>query len=209
MKVLLHPSYFPSIAHFVAMVQARQVVLEVCDNYQKQTYRNRTYIYGPNGKQALTVPVKHAKNATGHQKHKKVQIENNFHWQKQHWKTLQTAYRTSPFFEFYEDELAPFFQKEHLFLMDLTKESIRLICSCLDLDFSYQTTTAYENTVTSAGLTDLRHLIDAKSTQPKDFDPYTQVFETKHGFLENLSILDLLFNEGPQTVLYLERQKCL
>ena len=208
MKVLLHPSYFPSIAHFVAMVQAEQVVLEECDNYQKQTYRNRTYVYGPNGRQALTVPVKHAKNATGHQKHKEVQIENNFHWQKQHWKTLQTAYRTSPFFEFYEDELAPFFQKKHHFLMDLTKESIHLICSCLDLDFSYQTTTTYEPEV-STEFIDLRNLIDAKSGHSQGFDTYTQVFEVKHGFLENLSILDLLFNEGPQTVAYLERQKRL
>ena len=108
--ILLHPTYFPSIVQMVAMAQADKIVFEVEDNYQKQTYRNRAYIAHSNGKLTLNVPIKHSKNG-GRQKTKEVHVENSFPWQSQHWKSLQTAYRTSPFFEFYEDDLAPLFQE--------------------------------------------------------------------------------------------------
>lgn len=202
MKVILHPTYFPPVAHFVAMVQYT-VIFEVSDNYQKQTYRNRSYVYGPNGKQLLSVPVKHTKK-DGRQKYKDVKIEPDFNWQKQHWKTLETVYRSSPFFEFYEDDIAPLFQKEHRWLIDLNTDSIQLLCDCLQLDLHSEKTTSYTKNITGAA--DLRHLSDAKKGSDFTFETYHQVFVERHGFLPNLSILDLLFNEGPGAVDYLARQ---
>ena len=102
MSILIHPTYFPSVSHFVAMLQADAVVFETDDNFQKQTNRNRMYIYSANGLQLLNIPVKHSKNI--HQKYRDVKIENDFNWQKQHFKSLEAAYRTSPFFEYFEDE---------------------------------------------------------------------------------------------------------
>ena len=117
MQVLLLPTYFPSISNLVAMANASKVTFEVDDNFQKQTNRNRMYIYSPNGLQMLNVPVKHGSQL--HQKTKDIRIENDFDWQKQHFKSLEAAYRSSPFFEYFEDELAPIFTKKHTFLLDL------------------------------------------------------------------------------------------
>src|SRR6187401_2558485 len=113
MNTLLHPSYFPSISQFAAMAQSDSITFEMEDNFQKQTNRNRTYIYSPNGIQLLNIPVKHSKDK--HQKTKDVLIENEFDWQKQHFKSLEAAYRSSPFFEFFEDDIASVFNKKHTF----------------------------------------------------------------------------------------------
>ncbi|MFD0861347.1 WbqC family protein [Sungkyunkwania multivorans] len=202
MSVLLHPTYFPSISHYVAIAQMNDVVFEMEDNYQKQTYRNRMYVYGANGKLSLNIPVKHTKKA-GHQKYKEVKIENDFPWQKQHWKSLQTAYRTSPFFEFYEDDIAPIFKKQHRYLLDLNMESIETINDLLQLDTNITKTSRYE--LNSSSGVDARYLVNAKK-EHTSLEPYTQVFGTKHGFLNDLSILDLLFNEGTNALTYLQAQ---
>ena len=98
-NILIHPTYFPSISHYVAMLKADSVTFEMEDNFQKQTNRNRMYIYSPNGIQMLNIPIKHSKEK--HQKYKDVRIENDFGWQKNHFKSLEAAYRTSPFFFFF------------------------------------------------------------------------------------------------------------
>ncbi|RNL68035.1 hypothetical protein ED312_23440 [Sinomicrobium pectinilyticum] len=201
-KILIHPTYFPSVMHMVALVNHR-VILEAEDNFQKQTYRNRMYIYGPGGKQLLTIPVKHSKTGE-HQKYRDIRIENDFNWRKQHWKTLQTAYRTSPFFEFYEDDLAPVFEKKPEFLMDLNLETIAFVCDILQINPEYGKTSAYEREV--SGMKDYRFMVNAKGEPEFPLEPYTQVFGEKHGFISNLSILDLLFNEGPNALSYLEAQ---
>lgn len=103
--ILLHPSYFPSIEQMAHIAQSEKVIWEVEDNYQKQTYRNRAYIAHSNGKLLLNIPIKHNKNGV-RQQTKDVRMENDFPWQDHHWKSLQSAYRTSPFFEYYEDDLA-------------------------------------------------------------------------------------------------------
>ncbi|MBC9796062.1 WbqC family protein [Sinomicrobium sp. FJxs] len=202
-KILIHPTYFPSVMHFVAMV-SHPVIMEAEDNFQKQTYRNRMYVYGPGGKQLLTIPVKHTKTE-GHQKYKDIRIEHNFHWRKQHWKTLQTAYRTSPFFEFYEDDLGPLYEKKHNFLMDLNLDTIQFIFDILQINPEFGKTRAYEKEVSE--FADCRFMVNAKEEPYFALEPYTQVFGDKHGFIANLSILDLLFNEGPNTLGYLERQE--
>ena len=117
MNILLHPTYFPSISQYAAMLQAETITFEMEDNFQKQTNRNRMYIYSPNGVQMLNIPVKHSK--TVHQKYKEIKIENAFDWQKNHFKSLEAAYRTSPFFEYFEDDFIPVFEKKHTFMMGL------------------------------------------------------------------------------------------
>jgi len=204
MKSLLLPTYFPSISHFVAMAQSEKIVFEMEDNFQKQTNRNRTYIYSPNGIQLLNIPVKHSKQI--HQKTKDVKIETDFDWQKQHFKSLEAGYRSSPFFEYFEDEIRPVFEKKYTFLVDLNFEAMNIVSKCLRMKFEYETTTEYFREVDSNTILDFRNLADGKKDDSQ-FETYTQVFEEKHGFLNNLSILDLLFNEGRYALDYLKNQK--
>ncbi len=203
MNIIIHPTYFPSISHFVAIVKAESVFYEVEDNFQKQTNRNRTYIYSPNGIQLLNIPIKHTK--ISHQKTKDIRIENDFDWQKQHFKSLEAAYRSSPFFEFFEDDLQPIFEKKHDFLMDLNFEVLELLSKCMRMKMDYSKTTSYLLETNPELILDYRTLVNGKKDQSQ-FEPYQQVFDDKHGFLNNLSILDLLFNEGKFTVDYLRNQ---
>lgn len=201
MNIIIHPSYFPSISHFVAMAKADVVTFEMDDNFQKQTNRNRMYIYSPNGIQLLNIPVKHSK--TTHQKTKDVRIENDFDWQKQHFKSLEAAYRSSPFFEYFEDLILPIFKKKHTFLMDLNLQSMEIVSNCLGFEFDYNETTEYFFEVEDK--TDFRSLINGKKDTTQ-LEPYTQVFGEKNGFINNLSLLDLLFNEGRFALDYLKKQ---
>ncbi|MQP53007.1 MULTISPECIES: WbqC family protein [unclassified Flavobacterium] len=202
MNILIHPSYFPSISHYIAMIQADSVTFEMEDNFQKQTNRNRMYIYSPNGVQLLNIPVKHAFEK--HQKYKDVRIENDFGWQKNHFKSLEAAYRTSPFFEYFEDDFRPLFEKKHEFLMDLNLEVFELVNDSLGINIETKKTIEFFHEATN--YTDFRHLVNGKKDTIK-LEEYTQVFNEKHGFLNNLSILDLLFNEGRYAVDYLKKQK--
>lgn len=205
MDILLHPCYFGPISQFVAIANAKKLIFEKEDNYQKQTYRNRMYIYGANGKLSLNIPIKHTGSKNQHQKYKEVRIENDFAWQKQHWKSLQTAYRTSPFFEFYEDEFQPLYHKKYNFLMDFNLKCFELALECLQLEKEVEETKEYFRN--PENMEDGRFLINAKSEEKFNFEAYTQVFEDKKGFLENLCIVDLIFNEGPNALNYLEHQK--
>lgn len=201
MNIIIHPSYFPSISHFVAMANADVVTFEMDDNFQKQTNRNRMFIYSPNGIQLLNIPIKHTKIA--HQKTKDVQLETAFDWQKQHFKSLEAAYRSSPFFEYFEDTIHPIFEKKHKFLMDLNLETMELVSKCLKFEFEYNETTEYFFDINDKQ--DLRTLVNGKKDLTQ-LEPYTQVFGNKHGFINNLSILDLLFNEGRYALDYLKQQ---
>jgi len=201
MSSLLLPTYFPSISNFSAMAKADSVIFEVEDNFQKQTNRNRTYIYSPNGIQMLNIPIKHSKEK--HQKTKEVKLETAFDWQKQHFKSLEAAYRTSPFFEYFEDALHPIFTKKHTFLMDLNFETIAVVSKCLNMKLEFQKTNEYFHEVTDS--IDFRYLANGKK-DASNYKPYTQVFGEKHGFINNLSVLDLLFNEGRFALDYLKEQ---
>lgn len=205
MKSLLLPTYFPSISHFVAMAQSDKIVFEMEDNFQKQTNRNRTYIYSPNGIQLLNIPVKHSKET--HQKTKDVKIETDFDWQKQHFKSLEAAYRSSPFFEYFEDDIYPVFEKKFTFLMDLNFEVMDIVCKCLRMKLEYTTTTEYFREV-ETDVMDFRFLANGKKDNSQ-FESYPQVFQEKAGFLNNLNILDLLFNEGKFAMDYLKSQELI
>lgn len=206
MNALIHPTYFPSIAHYVAFAKSDGLVFEMEDNFQKQTYRNRTYIYGANGKLMFNVPVRHDKEIK-HQKYKDIQLANETPWQRLHWKSLESAYRTSPYFEYYEHELRPLFEKRYTFLMDLNLDTIQLLNDCLQLEVLTTKTQEYSPVVTE--IQDYRKLATVKKEPDYGFDTYTQVFDDKHGFIPNLSILDLLFNEGTNALSYLEQQTIL
>lgn len=199
--ILIYPTYFPSISHYIAMVNAESVTFEVEDTFQKQTNRNRMYIYSPNGLQMLNIPIKHDLGVT---KFKDIKIENDFNWQKNHFKSLEAAYRTSPFFEYFEDDFRPLFEKKHTFMQDLNFEIFDLVNEALGLTISFEKTTEYFHDISDKR--DLRHLANGKK-DVTSIEPYTQVFGEKHGFINNLSILDLLFNEGRYAVDYLKQHR--
>ncbi|AVR45943.1 hypothetical protein C7S20_12145 [Christiangramia fulva] len=208
-SILVHPAYFGPISQWVAMVQAQKLVFENEDNYQKQTYRNRLYLYDSNGKLSLNIPIKHSSSlgldTNGRQKYKEVQIENDFDWQKQHWRAFKTAYQTSPFFEFYEDDLYPLFHTEYKYLMDFNYDCMQFVADCLQIELNFDKTDEY--ILKPRKIIDLRSLINAKSDKEFGLSAYAQVFEEKHGFLEDLCVLDLLFNEGNNSLNYLKEQK--
>lgn len=202
MNIIIHPTYFPNIAHFVAMVNAEEAIFEMDDNFLKQTYRNRSYIYGANGKLALNIPVIHSQK--NRQKYRDVKVFNEEKWQSLHWKSLLSAYSTSPFFEYYKDELEPLFRLKIDYILDFNLKCFEMVCDCLQLDLKISKTETYQTKVNNKD--DFRYLVNAKKEKLYHFDSYTQVFNNKHGFIPNLSILDLLFNEGPNAVNYLESQ---
>ena len=201
----MHPTFFAPIIQYVALASEGSVLFETQDNFQKQTYRNRCYIYGANGKQLLSVPVVHS-HGKGRQKTRDVRIDNSFRWQINMFRSLEASYRSSPFFEFYEDDIRLIFEKKYDFLLDLNLASVEVINDCLGLDTDYSSTDNYE---IEGYENDFRFLVNAKSMQVFQLVPYTQVFENKFGFLGNLSVLDLLFNEGTNALQYLEEHRPL
>lgn len=204
MNLLLHPGYFPNIVNFAAMVQ-NDVCWEVMDNYQKQTFRNRCYICTDIGLHMLNIPIKHVGNTKGKQRYSAVKIDNDYPWQRQHWRTLETAYRTSPFFEFYEDDIAPLYHNTFDSLLDFNLKSIETTCECLQINMPVKTTENYEANVTNK--VDGRFLISSKRKIILEQPKYVQVFDDRNDFIANLSVLDLLFNEGTNALTYLKALK--
>ena len=204
MNCLIHPTYFPNIAHFSAMLKADDVYFEVCDNYQKQSYRNRTEIYAANGKLTLTVPVSYTQK--NRQLYKEVQIANENQWQQQHLKSLQSAYSMSPFFEYYIDDLMPLFETQFDYILDFNLNCFEVLLDCLQLSIAPIKSLIFEKVPLKQN--DFRALVN-RNHKLNSFQYYTQVFSEKHNFISNLSILDLLFNEGPNAELYLKQQTVL
>jgi len=204
--LLVQPTFFAPIVQYVILANNHNVVFEKWDNFQKQTYRNRCYIYGANGKQMLTVPILHSKSG-GRQKTRDVKIDHSFSWQKNMVKSLEASYRSSPYFEYYEDDIIEIFKKKHHFLLDLNFLAHEVMSECLQLDNEFSFTESYVE-ISEEG-SDFRYLAEAKGEPNYDLKKYTQVFEAKHGYLANLSILDLLFNEGTAALQYLEDHKGL
>jgi len=196
---LFLPTYFSPISQYGALMNFDSITFEVEDNFQKQTYRNRCYIYGANGKQILNIPLSYPKTE-GRKKTKDILVEDS-NWQTQHYKSLKIAYSHSPFFEFYKDDLQLIFEKKYKYLLDVTLDSFLFINDALDLAKNHVVSKQYND----SNLNDFRHLASAKSNLSYNFEPYIQMFDDKYGFLENLSILDLLFMEGPNSISFLEK----
>ncbi len=199
--VLIHPAYFPSIAQMAVVAQADAIVFEAGDNYQKQTYRNRANISHTQGKLLLNVPI--IKTKGERKKYTEVVTDNNYPWQSQHWKSLLTAYSTSPFFEYYEAEIAHLFKDPATSLFDHNIKIHKELCELLGIDTPHSFTEEYIKE--PKGLIDARSCIDAKSVVDTTFPKYIQVFNDRNDFIPNLSVLDLLFTEGPNAISYLEK----
>jgi hypothetical protein len=199
---LFLPTYFSPIAQYAALVKTTEIVFEVEDNFQKQTYRNRCYIYGANGKQLLNIPIKHLES-NQRKKTKDTLVDASYPWQSQHLKSIQTAYRNSPFFEFYQDDLQTIFTKKYTYLLDVTIDTFMFLMDALQVPDTYSKTTEFIPKTTE----DYRLLANAKQDPAIHFDTYTQLFDDKHGFIPNLSMLDLLFMEGPNAISFLEKLK--
>lgn len=200
----MHPGYFSNCLTMAVMAQ-REVAWEVWDNFQKQTYRNRCFIATDQGRLMLNIPIRHVGGQTGRQAYREVEIENSTPWQRQHWRSLATAYRSAPYFEYYEADLRPVFEKPFTLLMDLNLETLSVMCDLLELPFPTLRSVGFETR--PEGKRDGRRLISAKDEIPVSFREYAQVFQERHGFLKNLSALDLLFNQGPAAREYLLAQE--
>jgi hypothetical protein len=178
--------YLAPVSHYSALFRAKEgVQLDVNDRYRKQTFRNRCMIDSPQGALALSIPVE---KPAPHALMRDIRISDHGNWRHLHWNALQSSYRQSPFFEYYADDFAPFYEKKWEFLADFNEDLLRLICSLIDIDTPISRTTAY------AGEQSVFSPIEK---------PYYQVFARKHGFLQDLSIVDLLFNMGPEGMLWL------
>ena len=206
---LLQTTYFGPIQWYQKLYRYDQTLIEQYDSYQKQTYRNRCVIATANGLQALTIPVEHnVQRSMFNVQCKDLRISDHNQWRRVHWNALQSAYSESPFFDYYADDIRPFFEKKYEFLVDFNEAIRQTVCDLLDIQPKVEYTSSFLSPLTShlSSLDDFREVINAKHPQADaDFQPrrYWQVFEGKHGFQANLSILDLLFNMGNEAVFYL------
>lgn len=197
-EILLSTAYFAPIRYFSKLLAYPEIYLEQHENFVKQTYRNRTIILGANGPIPLIVPVE--KGRAQKVKIRDLKIAYDENWQRTHWRTIFSAYNSSPFFEYYADEIEPFFQKRFRFLFDMNQQITETILKTIDIGTNICFTDDFES-IPSTCL-NYREKISPKLhlMQPDPYfeaRPYTQVFSEKFGFVPDLSILDLLFNEGP------------
>jgi hypothetical protein len=192
--------YLPPISYFSALNALDfQFELERFENFPKQTYRNRTVVSSPNGPLNLFIPV--IKGSKYHTVYKDVKISYDFKWQRLHWLSFEACYRNSAYFEFYEDEFVKFFQSKTEFLFDYNLDLLSWIFKQLKKNPLIEFTSEYDKEK-GEGL-DFRNHIDLKKSTDFHNKPYFQVFEDRNGFLPNMSIVDLLFNQGPQSKFYL------
>ena len=192
MDIIIHPNYFPNIQQFTQIIKAEKILFEVSDNYQKQTYRNRTYIYGANGKLGLFIPIIHTHK--NRELYRDIKISYESDWMALHLKSLQSAYRSSPYFEYFEDDFINLYSEKEMFLVDFNIKCINLISNLLDVNINYVKSESYNENYSR--LIDLRYLSVARKEKEYATPKYIQVFESKYGYLPNLSILDVLFCEG-------------
>lgn len=206
-EVLLSTTYFGPIQWYQKLYRAEKVFIERCESFQKQTYRNRCHIATTNGIQALTVPIEGHASISSINTIKDLRISDHGNWRHLHWNALKSAYGESPFFDYYQDDILPFFEQRWDYLFDFNEAIREKMCELLDIQpkESYTDSWSDERTPHST-IIDYRSSIRPKHPEPDpDFTPkrYYQVYEQKHGFLPNLSILDLLFNMGPESIFYL------
>ncbi len=194
-------AYLGPIEYYIELLKHDTIAIEQYENWQKQTYRNRCYIYGANGSLLLNIPIVHNKGMR--QLIKDVKISYTEDWQKQHQKSFESAYRTSPYFEFYEEEFVRFYAKKYTYLFDLNCDLNNWILEQLNSSTIIENTTQYQDTDVE-NVIDLRNHFSPKQKPQTNFQKYMQVFDNKYGFIPNLSIVDLLFNEGPNSSSYLE-----
>lgn len=206
MTAIFSTAYLAPVEYYATLLTYRKIQVEQYDSYQKQTYRNRCVILGANGPLSLTIPI--VKQSGLKALVKDVKIDYATPWQKNHWRSIISSYNSSPFFEFYKTELVPFYENKWKFLIDYNTELHHLISLWLDVDVEIERTDAFQ--VHFEG-DDLRAAISPKKHKAVEVDAkfvpfnYTQTYFEKFDFIPNLSIIDLLFNTGPESELILQR----
>lgn len=212
LTALLSTAYLAPVSYYAKLFHAPRVIIEAHENYNKQTYRNRAFIGTDQGALALSIPVEKGYKIKCHIR--EIRLSDHGEWRHQHLVALMSNYGNSPFYEYYVDEIEAIIRSPHTFLFDLNEALREKICQligftpCVEYSTEYidLPTTGNNNTVTE--IADYRNRIHPKKDfrqEDPDFRPipYYQVFNTRRPFMENLSILDLLFNMGPESLLIL------
>ena len=206
MNVLLVTSYWPNLHYFFYVLNASIINIEQFDNYSKQSYRNRTQILSANGILNLSIPIKKNKSE---KVVNSIEISYKEDWQKNHWRAITSAYKNSPYFDFFEEDLKVFYSNKYNLLIDYNIDQLKFIVKVLKQKKNIQLTKQYESNPES--VIDLRTIIHPKQSYLSDKlvankldQSYYQTFENKISFTPNLSILDLLFNKGLHTIDYLK-----
>ncbi len=200
-KVLLSTAYFPPVEYFALLLKHNNAIIEINETYPKQTYRNRCLILSANGVLNLSIPV--IKTNGNNTKTNDIAIHNSELWFLNHWKAIKTAYSNSPFFLYYKDDLEKFFTGNYDKLIDFNTELINELLSLIGIVCNITYSESF--TTPNIELNDFRFTINPKSVNITDSgEKYIQVFSDKYDFIPNLSIIDLLFNLGPETKEYLK-----
>ena len=207
MTVYLSSAYLAPVEYYTKLLAYDRVCIEQHDHYIKQTYRNRCTIAAPDGELALSIPT--VKPASLKCPMCDIRISDHGNWRHLHWNAIESAYNHTPFFEYYKDDFHPFYEKKYEFLADFNEELCHLVCSLIDIQPVMERTSEYK-TGFAPGEADFRERIHpTKDFSLEDPDlspqPYYQVFQERLGFLPNLSIIDLLFNMGPESLLVLQQ----
>lgn len=203
-SIILSTAYLAPVSWYVCLARSSRAVIDGGEHYVKQTWRNRCRILMPDGPQDLVIPLE---QASSHAPIRDIRISEHGQWRHHHWNALRTAYGKSPFFEYYADDFAPFYEQRHEYLLDYNEGLRQLVCSLLDIDNPVTVSGDYVEAAAS-GAADYRSFITPKC--PTDvvpgmsLRPYYQVFSHRQSFQSNLSIVDLLFNMGPEGLLWLQ-----
>lgn len=197
-QLLLPIFYLPPISWFsIFLKKENEIIFEQFEHFPKQTYRNRTNIYGANGKLSLIIPIHHNNKRVL----KDIEISYVEDWQKLHWKSIKTAYQSSPYFEYYEHQISKIFESKERFLIDFNLKTLEIVQNILKTEKQYSLNKEY---LESPEILDYRNSISAKHEANTEMPEYYQTFSDKFGFMKNLSILDLVCNQGPESLVYLK-----
>ncbi len=200
-KVLLPVFYLPTISWFsVFLNPEKEIVFERFESFPKQTYRNRANIFGANGKLSLIIPISH----NGKREYKDIEISYREDWQNLHWKSIKTAYQSSPYFEFYEDKLRKIFEIKEKNLLEFNLKALEIIIQVLKTEKAYSLNKEY---IKNPEEISFREKFSAKNPSEFEMEEYYQTFSDRLGFLKDLSILDLICNKGPESLTYIKNIK--
>ena len=195
---LIEPTYFPPISHW-KFIKSKDLLWSINSRYNKQTLTNRTYIDSANGELMLTVPIKHSgKNQP--RVYSDIKLDLSSDWKKNHFKSIKICYQSSPFYEFYEDDIISFFNLDFENLYDLNFKSIKMVCNWLKIKMPEDIYN--EEKKNEYKIQDLTNMSNCKRTSYLRQKKYNQTFETKNGFINDLSVIDLIFNCGPNSIDY-------
>jgi len=200
-NVLLPVFYLPPISWFSVFLDAEnEVVFEQFESFPKQTYRSRTNIYGANGKLSLIIPITH----NGKREFKDIEISYSEDWRSIHWKSIKTAYQSSPYFEYYEDKLKKIFELKEKYLLDFNIKALEIIQQILKTEKAQSLNEEY---IKNPDAVNFREKFSAKLPSEFEMEEYYQTFTDKLGFLADLSIVDLICNKGPESMTYIKNIK--